>query len=99
MIRAPRPAATNDGPGLATTHRGTARHDRIEIYQKIKRLAASLVHSPTARSNAMSNAAKNLTRRTPAATIPRAAVSGGDRNLFKIELKARDLNSQLAAAS
>ena len=38
-MSAPRPAVTSDGPGLATTHRRTARHDRNDSYQKIERLA------------------------------------------------------------
>src|SRR6516162_856477 len=32
-----------DGPGLATTHRRTARHDRHDFYQKTDRLAAGSV--------------------------------------------------------
>ena len=36
----PDPPFRDDGPGLATTHRCKARHDRNDSYQKTDRLAA-----------------------------------------------------------
>jgi hypothetical protein len=40
-MRAPRPAAPNGGPGLATRTEQDGAHDRLESYQKTDRLSAT----------------------------------------------------------
>jgi hypothetical protein len=40
MLQAPRPAAPNGGPGLATRTEQDGAHDRFYIYQKTVGLAA-----------------------------------------------------------
>jgi hypothetical protein len=44
----------NDGPGLATTHRCRARHDRNESYQKFDGLPPGSVHFTQSGEHAMS---------------------------------------------
>ena len=50
----------NDGPGLATTHRGRARHDRIQHSKNTERHSVLSVHAHTRKGTAMST----ITRRS-----------------------------------
>jgi hypothetical protein len=44
--QAPRRRGENTTPGLATTHRARARHDRSDSYQKTERAAARTDRAP-----------------------------------------------------
>jgi hypothetical protein len=52
---AQRPSARTPGRHLPQTHRPGRVHDRIESYQKTQRRTALLVHSPTAKDDAMND--------------------------------------------